>query len=194
MTASLQLKRLADEIRGNPRLQSGAVLIALLVFGWLYLVLVDWRDAKHSELDDARQRLAQVRGLAGQTAWMERANEADAVAARLSAEIPEIASPGLAQAEFQSWLRTLVDAQGGTLRLDVQAPVLLERPDNVVRVSATVSGALPPARAVQLINRIEGRTELSTIPILTIRDDGRNHALSLTVQGYYRLVPTEAGR
>lgn len=187
MKLPAQLRPLADEIRRNPRLQLGGVLIVALVVGWLFLVLGDWRQAKLADLAQAHQRLDQVRELAGQEAWLERAEDAASLVRTLEAEIPPVASPGLAQADFQGWLRELVNAQGANLRLDVQSPTELDQPADVVRVNATISGGMPPGRVVQLINRIEGRSALTTIPTLIIRSDGANQTFSLTVQGYYRL-------
>ncbi|MGH8075373.1 MAG: hypothetical protein ACREO4_15080 [Lysobacter sp.] len=183
-----QLRPMLGELKDSQRLQLGLGLIALVVLFWLMLVLGDWRAAKLEALQDARARLAKVQALAGQQAWIERADAAKQVADALQAEIPAAASPGLAQAEFQGWLRELANAQGVPVRLDVQAPVRLEQPADIVRVSATISGALSPDRAVQLIHRIEGHANLATIPISTIRSDTlKNRTFSITVQGFYRV-------
>ena len=176
-----------DELRGNYRLQIGTGLIALLIMGWLLLMLSDLRDKKLGELADARQRLEQTKALAKQGVWMERADTAERLQAVLQAEIPPVASPGLAQADFQGWLREIVDAQGSQLRLDVQQPVRLEAPEGVVKLSATIAGGLPPSQVVNMIHRIERRTALATLPVLVIRSDGLNRTFSLTVQAFYRL-------
>lgn len=193
LTLSPRLRALLGEIRDNPRLQLGTGLIGALVLGWFVLVLADWRGEKMEALQQARQRLAQVQELAGQQAWIERADAARRLSATLEAEIPTAASAGLAQAEFQGWLRDIVNAQGVPLRLDVQAPVRIERPADIVKVTATVSGGLPPGRVMEMIHRIEGRAALSTIPTLTIRSDGLNQTFSLTIQGFYRLPPQGPG-
>lgn len=181
------LRPLLAQVRSNPRLQAGLVLIAALVLGWLFLVLGDMRDAQLQRLDQARQRLAQVQQLAGQEVWFERADEAERIAEALDAEIPAARSPGLAQAAFQGWLREIVDSQGTGLQLEVQAPVDLEEPTDVVRVTAVVSGGMEPRRVWQMVHRIESSLSLVTIPLISVRTDGANHRFSLTVQGYYRL-------
>lgn len=191
-----RLRPLLAQVGGNPRLQAGLALIALLVVGWLWLLIGDTRDARLQELGRHHERLAQIKQLAGQTIWLQRAEEAERLAGVLAAELPPAGSPGLAQADFQGWLRGIVDAQGAELRMEVQAPVLVEAMPGVVQVTAVVSGALPPQRAVQMIQRIEGYTKLVTLPLVTIRDDGANQTFSLTVRGFYRLDPpaTEANR
>lgn len=187
-----RLQPLREQVQANPRLQGGLALIALTLLVYLVLVLGDWRDAKLAALQEARQRLEQVEQLAGQQEWPERAAEATRLAESLWGEIPEAASAGLAQADFQGWLREMVDVQQGNVRLDVEPPVVLDQPPGMLRVSATLSGGLPPSQVLQMIHRIESRTNLATIPVLTIRSDGLNQTFSLTVQGYYRLTPGQA--
>lgn len=187
-----RLRPLLAQAQDNPRLQAGLALIALLVVGWLALVLHDAREARIRELERQHQRLAQIKQLAGQKMWIERADEAERLGKVLAAELPEAKSAGLAQADFQAWLRPIVDAQNANLRLDVQAPTMPEDMPGVVQVTAVVSGGLPPQRVVQMLGRIEGYAKLVTVPVATIRDDGLNQTFSLTVRGLYRL-PTAAG-
>ena len=181
------LKPLLAQVQGNPRLQAGLSLAALLVVGWLVLVLGDVRDAQLQQREQARQRYIQVRQLVGQDVWLQRANDAARLADTLDAEIPSAQSPGLAQAAFQGWLKQIVDSQGGQLRLEVQPPVFMDEPAGVVKVTAVVSGGMEPRRTWQMIQRIESSVSLVTIPVLSVRTDGANKIFSLTVLGYYRL-------
>lgn len=192
MPSTPALRALREELRRNPRLQAGGLVIVLLILGWLFLVAGDWRNEKIETLKQTQQRLLQVRELARQQSWVERADEAGRLAEAMAAELPPAASPGLAQADFQGWLRGLVDSQGGTLRLEVQPPVRADNPADVIRVTATVSGSLSPVQVAQLVNRIESRATLATIPVMTVRSDGANQTFSLTVQGFYRLAAGEA--
>lgn len=187
MKLPAQLLPLAAQIRGNSRLQIGLGLIAAIVLLWLFLLLGDWRQARIMVLQASNHRLEQTRNLARQKNWAERAEQAKQMAERLQAEIPSAASPGLAQADFQGWLRQLADAQPAQLRLDVQAPVRLEEPADIVKVTATLNGSMSPSQVTQLIDRIESRQSLATIPMATLRSDGLNRSFSLTIQGYYRL-------
>ena len=191
MKLPAQLSPLVAQIRANPRLQAGLGVISAIVLLWLFLLLGDWRQARIAVLQASQQRLEQTRNLARQKDWAERAEQARLLANALQAEIPPAASPGLAQAEFQGWLRQLADTQPASLRLDVQPPVRLEAPADVVRVTATLNGSLPPSQVLQLISRIESRQSLATIPMMTLRSDGLNRSFSLTIQGYYRLQARE---
>jgi len=186
-----QLLPLAAQIRGNPRLQAGLGLIGAIVLLWLFLLLGDWRQARIEVLQASQHRLEQTRDLARQKDWAERAGQAKQLADSLQAEIPPAASPGLAQAEFQSWLRQLADSQPAPLRLEVQQPVRLEDPADIVKVTATLNGSMPSSQVVQLMSRIESQQSLVTLPMTTLRSDGLNRSFSLTIQGYYRLQAKE---
>jgi hypothetical protein len=179
---------LLDQVRANPRLQAGIAVIGLLLVSWVVLVLGDLRQAQIVRLEQARARYIQVRQLSGQDVWLQRAAEAGKLADALEAEIPQAASAGLAQAQFQGWLKDMTDSQGVPIRMDTQAPSRLEAPSaDIVRVTATIAGSMDPQRTWQLIHRIEGTTALVTIPAITVRSDGSNQTFSLTVQGYYRV-------
>ena len=187
-----RLVPLVDEVKGNPRLQLGLVLIAALVLGWLFLVLGDQRKAAIEELGDARQHYFQVRQLAGQDVWEARAAEAEALAGALEAEVPPVASAGLAQATFQGWLGGIPGIAGAQVRVETQPPVRLKAPnEDVVRITAVVSGSTDPRRAWEIIHRLESGKALVTLPELVVRADGTSQAFSLTVHGFYR-VPTAA--
>lgn len=182
-----QAMRLVAQIKANPRLQAGMALILLLLAGWILLVLGDARTARLTDLQDGRERLVQVKQIASERVWLERAQQATALARTLSAEIPPAPSPGLAQAAFQGWLGEIVDKQGLPLRLTVETPVYLDDPADVVRVTAEVRGGMDPNRVWRMIEQIEATASLVTIPVLTVRSDGANKTFSLTVYGYYRL-------
>lgn len=192
MDFAARVEPLRKQVAENPRLQAGLVLIGIVLLVWLLLLLGDWRAARLGELQAARDRLARVQQLANQHEWPERAAEAVELAELLSAEIPDATSPGLAQANFQGWLGELTNSQAGEVRVDVQAPVLLEQPEDILRINANLTGTLAPSRVVQLIQRIEARPQLTTIPVLTIRSDGHNQTFSITLHGYYRVPAAEA--
>lgn len=191
MKPPAQLSATMAQIRSNPRLQGGLGLIAAILLVWLFLLLGDWRQARISTLQASNQHLEQTRNLARQKDWAERAEQARQMADALEAEIPPALSPGLAQADFQGWLRQLADSQPAPLQLNVQAPVRMEDPAGIIRVTATLNGSMTPSQVLMLIARIEGRQSLATIPMMTLRSDGLNRTFSLTIQGYYRLQAKE---
>lgn len=184
-----RLAPLLAQVSRNPRLQAGLIAIALIIVAWAMLALGDLRRAGLKQLERDHERLARIKQLAGQNTWGERSAEAQTLNRILAAEIPPARSPGLAQAEFQGWLREIVNAQGQALRLETQAPAAVESVPGVVQVTSVISGSLSPDRVIQMLQRIEGHAQLVTVPLATIRDDGANQTFSLTVRGFYRLQP-----
>ena len=61
-----QATQLVAQIKANPRLQAGVALILVLLAGWVLLVLGDVRQARLANLKDGRERLLQVKQLAGE--------------------------------------------------------------------------------------------------------------------------------
>lgn len=182
------LTALIAQVKGNPRLQIGLGVIALILAGWVFLLLGDVRAARVAELERDHERLAQIKQLAKQKGWTKRAIEAEELRRVLDAELPQAKSAGLAQAEFQGWLRGVVTSQGGDVRIETQAPMEVESVPGVVQVTSVVSGALPPDRVIQMLQRIESHAQLIAVPLATIRDDGVNRTFSLTVRGFYRVA------
>lgn len=187
MKLPAQLLPLIAQVQANRRLQAILGLAAAIILLWLFLLLGDWRQAQLQVLQASNRRLEQTRNMARQKDWALRAEKARQMADSLQAEIPVAGSLGLAQADFQSWLRELADSQPAPLRLDVQPPVRMESPADVIRVTATVNGGMDASYVQRLITRIESRQSIATIPIATLRSDGQNQSFSLTVHGYYRL-------
>ncbi|MGN6111802.1 MAG: hypothetical protein ACTHOC_02120 [Luteimonas sp.] len=183
---------LVAQVRANPRLQVGLAAIVVIVVGWGVLALGDAREAAVGKMFQAQQRYAQVRQLSGQDVWTQRAADAGQLADALEAEIPPARSPGLAQATFQGWVKTIVDSQGTPIRLDLQAPVRLDAPNaDIVRITAVVAGTMDPRRTWDMIHRFEASTALVAIPEITVRSDGANQTFSVTLQGFYRVPPDQ---
>lgn len=185
---------LPDQVKANARLQVGLGVTAGIMILWIVLVLADWREARISVLKDSIVHLEQTRSLARQTDWPERAAQAQEIVETLKAEIPQASSPGMAQAEFQGWLRELAEKQSLPVRMEVQAPVHLAQPENIVRVSATLNGSLPPGQVLALVERIESRQSLATVPVMTLRSDTSTRSFSMTVNGYYSLEQGTSGQ
>lgn len=109
-----------DEIRGNPRLRLGLVMIAA-VLG--VLGLLEWHDRQGLRVGEQQRLAAQVARLANpqsMAAWPRREREAQAVLQLLQQRLWRHTSVGLAQAQFQDWLREqlrLVNAPNAAVRI-----------------------------------------------------------------------------
>lgn len=181
-----QIAAMRQELAQNRRLQAGLALAGLLVLGWAWLALGDWRTGLADRLQATEARILRMNDLADQDAWLERATQAAELRASLEAELPPVDSPGLAQAAFQSWLTRQLSSLGAQPQLSMEAPQRLERPAGLVRVSATLSGSMPTQQVIELLRRIESERQLIVVPSVLIRSEA-NQTFSLTVHAFYRL-------
>ena len=183
---SAALADIRREWASNPRLRLGAVAIAVIVAVYLSLVLRDWNASLQRSYADRTAYLAKMQALAGQDAWIARAASAAEVRAALEAEIPEVATIGLAQATVQGWVREAAVAFGEGLQVRAAAPVPVAADSDVWRVPVTVSGKLDPGRYVQLLAQVERRPTLAVIEEATVLNR-ENRTFELTVVSYYRV-------
>ena len=174
------------EWAANPRLRLGVVAIGVIVAIYLSLVLRDWNASLAQDYAERTGYLAKMQALAGQDAWIERAASAAEVRSALEAEIPEVATIGLAQATVQGWVREAAVAFGEDVQVRAAAPVPVAEGSDIWRVPVTVGGKLDPARYVQLLAQIERRPTLAVIEEATVLNR-ENRTFSLTVVSYYRV-------
>lgn len=187
------LAGLFREIEGNPRLQWGLLACALLLLLWLWDVTRTGRIEAWEDVGKARARLSQVESIASQGEWAERADAAEALLARLQAELPAAESPGLAQAAFQSWLSADVSSISPELRLLFETPATIDGHPGLVRLAANINGPLAPDRAIELVHRLERRTDLVVIPQIRIRAEPRTSSLNMTVHAFYSIEAESGG-
>lgn len=174
------------EWTANRRLRLGGIAIAAILGFYLLLVLRDWQSALQVGYAEHTQRLAKMQALAGQDVWIARAQAAQALRKGLEAEIPEVATLGLAQAGIQTWVRDLNAAFGGSLQVQNQAPQQVDGQPGVWRVPVTISGPGEPRRVVQLIGQVESRKTLTVIDQATLINR-ENQTFSLTVVSLFRI-------
>lgn len=182
------------EFSQNQRLRIGVVLIAGILALYSFLVLRDWRASLQDHYVERRQYLRKLKGLAGQSQWPARAEAIARSRRALEAEIPTVASPGLAQAGAQTWLRDLVAVHGAGVQVQSQPPQAVEDHPGLWRVPIVISGALPPRSVLNLIQQVEKRSSLSVIEQALIINR-ENQTFELTVVSYARVSGgTDAAR
>jgi hypothetical protein len=186
-----ELRRQAD---ANPRLKWALLLVALLLCAFVWRGLDGLRDGLQKKAISEEARLHRIRALQGQDIWLARADEASAMHAALLAQLPEATTPGLAQATLQGWLRSLVESNPGgrELNVTVDSATPLEQPAGVLRIHASINGALPPSQLIELVRRIESSSNLVVIETSTIRSNQDNASFALGMNAYYRL-PAPSG-
>ena len=174
------------EWAANPRLRLGAIAIGVILAVYLLLVLQDLRASLQDHYAERTGYLAKLQALSGQEVWLERASEVARVRAALEAEIPPVATVGIAQATVQGWLREAAVAFSEDANIQAETPSRIAEDSDIWRVPVVVSGKLDPARYVQLIGMIEKRPNLAVIGEAMILNR-ENRTFSLTVVSYYRV-------
>jgi hypothetical protein len=185
------LARGRQEFAQNARLRIGVLVIAAILAFYSFLVLKDLRSSLQDQYVERRQYLRKLRVVAVQKDWPARAEEISRVRRALEAQIPVVASPGLAQASAQTWLRDLAAVHGEAVRVQSQPPEAVEGTPGLWRVPMVVSGSLPPRTVINLIQNIEKRGSLAVIEEALILNR-QNQTFQLTVVSYARVAGTGA--
>lgn len=186
LDASLQsLKRQVD---AAPWLRWAGLAIAVLVAALALQALDNWRVERQKAGIEAEQALRRILALKGQDAWLAREKSAQQLRDSLRAQLPQVATPGMAQAALQNWLRNITanfDAQNVVIRINRSAP--LESMPDVLRVNAALNGNLNPRQALALIRQIESAPNLVVLETVALQSDSSS-TLHLTVNAYYRIA------
>jgi len=179
------LHQFKQQVEAAPWLKWAGLGMAVLLALWIMLGLVDWRLAEQRAAIQAEHSLQRILALNGQDVWLEREKEAILLRDGLWAQLPEVATPGLAQAAMQNWLREITTGVNGVnIRINHSGPV--EHFDDVFQVNARLSGSLPPMHSMHLLRQIETAPNLVTVETLRLNNQN-NASLSLTLNAYYRV-------
>lgn len=175
-----------------------ALLGAVLVGGYLYLVEPWWaeiKDLEQSRIPAREQVLAKTRArIAQREAIQSQLAEVSQAVGELSKRFLPGATPPLAASELQKLVKELAKETGVEVRSErILPPVdrgeLLEVP-----VEITVSGGI--REIVSLLYRLEGTTEILTLQDLKVRvlniGQPRDLLTTMTVSGFiFSAAPTQ---
>ncbi|KFL37064.1 hypothetical protein N788_11095 [Arenimonas donghaensis DSM 18148 = HO3-R19] len=181
-----RLEQMIAEWRQNRRLRLGA-LVVLVVLGLHFVFgLADGRDATMAQYARDADLLARLQEAGRESAWPERAVEAEAALAAVEATLPEVASAGLAQAELQAWLAGQA-ASAGLAEARVRAETTLDVPGHPAlwQVVARLDAQVPPGRMSMLLHSLSGGLPWIQVERVDI-SQGRQTQVSLVVRAYYR--------
>lgn len=180
------LARARVEYAGNRRLRLGVLAIGVILGVYVGLVAWDWRASAHEQYVERRQYLRKLRALAGQDAWPARAEAAARLRKALDAEIPAVASVGLAQASAQSWSRELVSAFGADMQVQSRPAEEVEGQPGLYRVPVVISGPLSTRSVLNVVYQLEKRTSLAVVEEAMILNR-ENQTFQMTVVYYIRV-------
>lgn len=183
-----QIRELKRQLEASPWLKWAGLAIALLLAAFVLQSMDGVRTERQKAAIEAEQNLRRILSLKGQDAWLEREKNAQQLRDALTAQLPGVATPGMAQAALQSWLRGVTASfdskQNVTIRVNRSGPV--DGMPDVIRVNAALNGALSPRQSLGLLRQIENSPNLIAVETLTVLSDDSN-TLHLTVNAYYRV-------
>lgn len=180
------------EFQANARLRWGGVLIVAIMVFYLWLVLSDLRAQMQRDYVQQVQRLDKITSLSGQDEWLQRAQQASTLRQALQAQIPTVATLGLAQASVQSIARDLITASGKPLRVQAETATEIGSGSGIWRVPVVISGALAPDAALQLIRNIERQQNLVVVDqMILLNRPGA--PFSVTMTAYFRVQEATDG-
>lgn len=165
--------RLREQWREQPRLRlAGWMILALLV---VHLLLLgnDWREARRQAFEESARRLAQMRALAAQEHWPDRAVQAEDVRSALRMRLWQAQNPSLARADVQAWLDVQTKQSGlQEARISVLPPLDFDKEGVGARVQAQVRGRFEPKSFGQLLHALETAEHWVSIDALELNDRG----------------------
>ena len=185
-------QQVRQEWRHNRRLRLG-ILVVVMVLGLQAVLMLS--DRQRALADDYRQEAALLDRLADasrESAWPERADQAEAALLAVRGTVPQVSSAGLAQAELQAWL-TGQAASAGLQDPRVRAESTLDVPGQpeLWQVIARLDAGVPAGRLEAALRSLA--TGLPWIQAERMEiTEGRETRLGLIVRAYYR-KPAEPG-
>ena len=193
---SEQWGKIRVQLQGNPRLKWALALIVILLIGLAWQALDQMRVASQKQAIDEEVNRRRIHSLRGQDIWFSNESKANALRESLWAELPEVATPGQAQAALQSWLRTLtapITDEKNALRVSVDSYSPVETLPGALKVNATLSGGLSARQVLNLVRQIEGAANLVVVETIRIQSDLNNN-FTMTIHDYYRLPNPEPAK
>jgi hypothetical protein len=185
--SSPRLQQLREDWRSNQRLRWGVFAIGVIGFVYLCLVLVDWRRDLHQQYQQRTLQMYKVAALADQEYWLLRVDSAKALDGALQAEIPRVATIGLAQAEAQTNVRQIVNAFGPKLAVDARPPAQVRGQPGLWRIPISLRGMVTQPQLLQILRRIESADRLVTIEEFSLGFVQRQPNIVLTMVAFYRV-------
>ncbi len=183
-----QLQEMRKQFQATPWLRWAAVAIAVLGMAFVWQFLDGARVSAQQQAIDEESKLRRIRALQGQDIWLIREGEARQLVAALEAQIPAVKTPGLAQAALQTSLRTMTESftEANGIRIAIEKAAEVSGIEGVVKVRATLNGAVTPSETMNLIRKIEGSPSLMIIESVNITNDV-NKTANLSLNAYFRI-------
>lgn len=175
------------QLRSNPRLRIGLVLI--IAIAWLYgvLTLRDEVNAQNQRFRSTTLAIARLKAQLAEPEWTTRATAARALAVQLESKLWQAPTPGLAQAAYQDWI-TISMVKSGITSPQVTVSVVEEAtgsnagsttdatvaPDTLAdlwKLKAKLNFDFNPPALMDFLATLENNDRQSVVRTLTVRKE-----------------------
>lgn len=178
--------QLQQQTGSNPRLRWmlwGILYIFLIYFA---LSLGDWRAEQQQSINQLQRTAIKLEQLESQTEWPERWEAEKAVGAQLQARLWKAKSAGLAEADLQNFLRTLMSVhEGESLRLRLAPTEMVTiGSETLIKVSAEVSAMLGVAQIDNLMRAMAEHPRVLVVERFSYSPQ-RSGVFSMLVTAYF---------
>jgi hypothetical protein len=183
---SPRLESLRQQWRGNRRLRIAALVAAAILLLHAVFSLADRRDALGERIAGDEDLLVRLERAATETAWPDRALEAQARLREMRASLPEAGNEGRARAELQAWL-SLQASQAGLseVQIRVQDVVDVEGHPELQQALARMDASLPRSQLGRLLDALGQGLPWVQVERLEI-SAGDPASVLVVVRAYYR--------
>lgn len=183
MNRDALFRSLKAQWQQSPLLRWGGLGIVLILAYYSVLVLDDARAEAEAEVGRLQQQTLRLEQLLQEKNWPERAEAARSLRVQLETRLWQASTPGLAQAELQSWLeRSLRKAGLADYRVSVEVLDAEAAPRHWT-LGATLQGPLDPPALYRLLQAIESHQKLTVVEQLDIEPRAGGY-VTLRVRAY----------
>ena len=186
--ATVLWMQVREQVGQNTRLRMGVWLVLLVIILQPLWLLQDARASLELELVSALQKEAKVMRTASERAWLDRAEQAQAITEELTAKLADAATPGEAKASLQQWLvnwsseLALADAQ-----ISLDEPASLDSLPGHLRVSAQLNTRFSESGLYRLLEKIEKHQAKIIVERVDI-DQRQKPRMRLYIVAYFKLA------
>ncbi len=182
---------LISELRNNTRLRLGVWFIIGLSFSYSIMLLNDYQIKKQQSYKAVVERLSQLKTIANQSKWTDRAIEIQQLRKQLQSKLWQANTKGLAQATFQQWLRT-VSKKIDVKRLQVDPALDVAKYTDIWQVTAKLRGQFNKQDLAELLLKIATHSSIVVTEMLDVYESKDHLKFVIILKSYFRKVPNSS--
>jgi hypothetical protein len=188
MTPILQNSNIIQQWQGNQRLRLGCLLISAILCWLMYQSLVERTTEIKSSCQQQNTQIERLQKLADKDVWIERLQNVTRHKQEIKARLLSAESRGLAQAQVQTKLYTLLQQQEiKQRRVNVSPPVPLAKLSGVWQVEATLEGDYLRQPLVKILLELESAKYLVSVEHLEMNSYGKRKRFNMTIKVFCQL-------